>query len=213
MGPDRRGARITAALLVPALLGPALLLAADATRTAAQETGGSAGPDTASTEEAPVPDTAAVRDTVPADTASPRMTAPADTSSVPDSAGGTAADGPERSAEADTGGGATYRREIFTYPTGGRTDPFRPLELDQGMGPRFENLVLAGVIHAPEVGSVAILRDRSTGSRHRVRDGERIGNARVVEIRPDAVVFSVRGVAGPRREILPARRQEEENQP
>ena len=206
MGPDRRAPRITAALLAAGLS-----LTAGAAGTAAQETGGEAGPDTASAGEAPVPDTAAVRDNTPADTASPRMTAPADTSSVRDTAGGPAADGPERSAAADTGDGATYRREIFTYPTGGRTDPFRPLELGQGMGPRFENLVLAGIIHAPEVGSVVILRDRSTGSRHRVRDGERIGNARVVEIRPDAVVFSVRGVAGPRREILSARRQEEEN--
>lgn len=197
MGPDRRAPRITAAVLAAALS-----LTAGAAGTAAQETGGEAGPDTASAGEAPVPDTAAVPDT-----------APADTSSVRDTAGGPAAAGPERSAAADTGGGATYRREIFTYPTGGRTDPFRPLELGQGMGPRFENLVLSGIIHAPQVGSVVILRDRSTGSRHRVRDGERIGNARVVEIRPDAVVFSVRGVAGPRREILSARRQEEENQP
>lgn len=116
----------------------------------------------------------------------------------------------DTAAVADTGVDVTYRREVFTYPTGNRSDPFRPPEVG-GMGPRFEDLALAGVIHAPEIGSVAILKDRSTGKRHRVRDGERLGSVRIVEIRRDEVVFSVPGVTGPRREVLQAKRQQEEN--
>lgn len=188
MGADR------AAPLLPALLlGGALLLVPWTGGAAAQEAGGEGAADTASAS-----DTVSARDTVPA----------RDTAAVGDTAA--AADAP---APPDTSAGVTYRREVFEYPTGGRADPFRPLELGQGVGPRFENLVLGGIIHAPEIGSVVILRDRTTGSRHRVRDGERIGNAQVVEIRPDVVVFSVRGATGPRREILPAESEREENQP
>ncbi len=112
---------------------------------------------------------------------------------------------------ADTAAEVSYQREVFTYPTRGRPDPFRPPQLGAGSGPHFEDLSLAGLIYAPEIGSVAILTDRSTGKRHRVRDGERLGSVRVVEIRSDAVVFSVQGVAGPRREVLQATREEEEN--
>ncbi len=114
---------------------------------------------------------------------------------------------------ADTAADVTYRREVFTYPTGARRDPFRPPQLGVGTGPRFEDMSLAGLIHAPEIGSVAILRDGSTGDRHRVRDSERLGNFRVVEIRRDAVVFSVQGASGPRREVLQATREEQEENP
>lgn len=118
----------------------------------------------------------------------------------------------DTTAAADAAVDVTYQREVFTYPTGGRPDPFRAPQVGAGTGPHFEDLSLAGLIYAPEVGSVAILKDRSTGERHRVRDGERLGSVRVVEIRRDAVVFSVTGVAGPRREVLQATREEEENQ-
>lgn len=119
----------------------------------------------------------------------------------------------DTTAVADTAEDVSYRREVFTYPTAGRSDPFRPPQVGAGTGPHFEDLSLAGLIFAPEVGSVAILKDRSTGKRHRVRDGERLGTVRIVEIRRDAVVFSVQGVAGPRREVLQATREEQEENP
>ncbi len=132
----------------------------------------------------------------------------ADGSAAPDT---TAAPG-DTAAAGDTAATVSYRREIFTYPSTSRSDPFRPPSADVGMGPRFEDLALAGIIHAPEVGSVAILQDRSTGERHRVRDGESLGGVRVVEIRPAEVVFSVSGVTGERREVLRATSEEEGNQ-
>lgn len=180
--------------VLPLALGAALLALATAPGTAA----GRQQP--AARDTAPAPPADSVRGPgVGADTAAAGRAAPTA------EAGSTAV--------ADSASGITYRREVFTYPAAGRSDPFRPLELGAGMGPRFENLLLAGIIHAPEVGSVVVLRDRSTGRRHRVRDGERIGNARVLEIRPEAVVFSVRGPTGPRREILRSRTREEETQP
>ena len=121
--------------------------------------------------------------------------------------------GSDSAATADTLASVEYLREVFTYPTGGRPDPFRGPQVGAGTGPHFEDLSLAGLIFAPEIGSVAILKDGSTGKRHRVRDGERLGTVRVVEIRRDAVVFSVQGVAGPRREVLQATREEQEENP
>ena len=128
-------------------------------------------------------DTAAARDT-----ASVRDTAPA----------------------ADTLGALEYQREVFTYPTAGRRSPFRAPDAGEGMGPQFEDLSLSGIIHAPSIGSVAIVKDGATGERHRLREGQRIGDARVIEIRRDGVVFSVSGITGPRREVLQAKTEEQE---
>jgi hypothetical protein len=54
------------------------------------------------------------------------------------------------------------------------------------------------------------LIDGVTGKRHRVRRGDVVGNARVVEIRPDAVVFQVTEFGVTRSETLRIRREEEE---
>lgn len=114
---------------------------------------------------------------------------------------------------ADTAESVTYMREVFTYPAGARPNPFEPPQVGGGAGPRFGDMSLAGLIYAPEIGSVAILTDGSTGKRHRVRDGDRLGNFRIVEIRREEVVFSVQGATGPRREVLQATRDEEEENP
>lgn len=102
-----------------------------------------------------------------------------------------------------------YRREVFNYPLGDRPNPFRPPATEEGSGPRFEDLELAGIIHAPAVGSVAVLTDRVTGKRYRLRENESLGSARVMEIRPQQVVFSVEGVSGSRREVLRTDEEEE----
>lgn len=118
----------------------------------------------------------------------------------------------DTAAASDTAGETVdYRREVFTYPTGGRVDPFRPPQVE-GSGPRFEDLELAGIIYAPSVGSVAIVTDRSTGKRYRVRENERVGSARVTAIRAQQVVFSVGGATGSRREVLRTDQEEEENE-
>lgn len=103
-----------------------------------------------------------------------------------------------------------YRRETFVYPTDSRRNPFVNLIEEDAGGPQFENLDLTGIIFGGSAGSVASLIDRATDKRFRVRRGDIIGDARVVEIRPDAVVFQVTQFGVTRSETLRIRREEEE---
>jgi len=108
---------------------------------------------------------------------------------------------------------AIYRREKFVYPSDNRRNPFVSLvgpEVDSG--PIFEDLDLVGIIFGGSVGSVATVIDRATDKRYRVRRGDTVGSARVVEIRPDAVVFQVTEFGVTRSETLRIRRGEEEEE-
>jgi hypothetical protein len=98
---------------------------------------------------------------------------------------------------------AVYRRERFVYPPDGRRNPFEPL-IQEGRGARpiFENLDLVGIIFGGSAGSVATVIDRASEKRYRVRRGDVVGDARVVEIRPDAVVFRVTEFGVTRSETL-----------
>lgn len=104
---------------------------------------------------------------------------------------------------------AVYRRERFVYPTSNRRNPFMSLLDSEESGPEFDNLDLVGVIFGGSAGSVATLIDRATEKRHRVRRGDVVGNARVVEIRPDAVVFQVSRFGMTNSETLRIRKEEE----
>jgi hypothetical protein len=95
-----------------------------------------------------------------------------------------------------------YEREVFTYRPAGRRDPFRPLTDDDEMGPRFEQLSLRAIIHdTGQRNSLAMLADGS-GRVYRVREGDVLGNARVVEIGPSRVVMAVETFGTLRREML-----------
>lgn len=84
-----------------------------------------------------------------------------------------------------------YEREAFQYSWSDRRDPFVPLSDDADVGPRFEDLELLGVMHSSTLEeSVALLRD-SSDRRYRAKQGDVIGNARVVDIAPRRVVFAV----------------------
>jgi len=100
-----------------------------------------------------------------------------------------------------------YEREVFTYPAFDRRDPFQPLHLDTGAGPRFADLTLVGVLYTPQTGSVAILTDRTTGRRYRARERDNIGAARVVQIRTEEVDFVITSFGVSRRETLRVRRE------
>lgn len=95
-----------------------------------------------------------------------------------------------------------YAREVFGYPVAGRANPFRPPDSRSAVGPRFEDLKLSGILYGPSVGSVTVLRDIRTGRVHRLREGEKLGEARLVEVRPSQVVFAVAGPTGARTERL-----------
>lgn len=106
----------------------------------------------------------------------------------------------------------SYQREVFDYPAFQRRDPFRPRLGGATEGPRFENLVLSGVIYNPTVGSVAVLVDRATGRRHRVREGHRLGELRIDVIRRAEVEILVPAPAGRERRVLRVEKQREESE-
>lgn len=117
-------------------------------------------------------------------------------------------------AEGSTGGTTdpvSYQREVFDYPSFDRRDPFRARTGGVTEGPRFENLVLSGVIYNPSVGSVAVLVDRATGRRHRVREGQRLGQMWIDSIRRSEVELLLPGPEGRVARVLSmeTRRNEE----
>ncbi|MCG8466952.1 MAG: hypothetical protein MJB57_01895 [Gemmatimonadetes bacterium] len=112
-------------------------------------------------------------------------------------------------AEAQTPVSTVYEREVFTYPSFGRRDPFRPLNAGEQLGPRFEDLTLTGVLYNPTIGSVATLIDDKTGRRYRSREGDALGEIRVAAIRSDEVDFVITSFGISRRETLTVKKNKE----
>lgn len=113
----------------------------------------------------------------------------------------------QESAGSETG---TLTREVFDYPADGRRDPFEPLSAGDELGPRFEDLRLAGVIYSPERGSMAVMVDAATGRRYRVWEGDSIGGARLVRVHPDRAEFQVTVFGVSRRDTLRLKTQDKE---
>lgn len=98
-----------------------------------------------------------------------------------------------------------FEREIFTYPTFARRNPFRPLTGSNQGGPRFESLRVLGIIYSDDpIASTAMLGTSTVtvsedgtsvtvakGQSWYLKRGQSIGNIRVVEIRRDQVVVEV----------------------
>lgn len=135
---------------------------------------------------------------------------------APAALAGQEGDGSAR-AEADTAAAAAdslpvYEREVFGYPTANRRNPFQPIQTGEegGSGPRFEDLTLSGIIYNPSLGSVVVLVDTNLQKRYRLREGDRVGQTRVVDIRPNEVEFSISGATGgARREVLRVKQEQE----
>lgn len=117
---------------------------------------------------------------------------------------------PGDAAAQDTGDAATLEREVFDYPAADRRDPFEPLSTGDELGPRFEDLRLAGVIYSPERGSIAILVDAATQRRYRVWEGDVIGGARLITVYPDEAEFQVTIFGVSRRDTLRLRTRDKE---
>ncbi len=101
-------------------------------------------------------------------------------------------------------------REVFDYPSTGRRDPFEPLSTEQDLGPRFEDLRLAGVIYSPDRGSIAVLVDVATQRRYRVWEGDVIGGARLISVGQDHAEFTVTVFGVSRRDTLRLKPQDKE---
>ncbi|MBX6362825.1 MAG: hypothetical protein IRZ00_03060 [Gemmatimonadetes bacterium] len=103
-----------------------------------------------------------------------------------------------------------FDREVFSYPAEGRRDPYTSVVGRADGGPRFENLSLRGIIYAPATGqSLVLLADTVAKKAYRARRGDVVGNARVLDVGPTRVLFSVDNYGVVRQETLELKRNPE----
>lgn len=117
-----------------------------------------------------------------------------------------------------------YEREVFSYPTFQRRNPFAPLVGTNEGGPRFEQLRVLGIIYSDDAASsIAIVgtsevttsQDGSQvtvspdGQAWYLKRGQSIGNIRIIEIRREQVVVEIEefGLTEQRIMQLQTRRQ------
>jgi hypothetical protein len=102
-------------------------------------------------------------------------------------------------------------RETFAY-TGGSRDPFASLLNTTSAGPEIGSLELVGVYQnlRNSDNSVVVLRDKATAKRYKLRVGDQVGRAKLVQIRPRDAVFTIRDFGFERQETLSLRKQEVE---
>lgn len=104
-------------------------------------------------------------------------------------------------------------RETFAYG-GGARDPFGSLINTKSAGPELIDLQLVGIYEdmRSSANSVAVLREKQSGKRHKLRTGDQIGRLRVAQIRNKDVVFTVEDFGFERQETLSLRKQEDSTQ-
>jgi hypothetical protein len=102
-------------------------------------------------------------------------------------------------------------RETFAY-SGGTRDPFASLLNSKSTGPEIADLDLVGVYQdlRDTDNSIVVLREKATAKRHKMRVGDQLGRARLVQIRPRDAVFTIRDFGFERQETLSLRKQEVE---
>ncbi len=117
-----------------------------------------------------------------------------------------------------------FEREVFSYPDYERRNPFKTLLSADGGGPRFESLLLLGILFSPFEGeSIALFGEGTrtvnttnagvrtgvtvdiTGGTYRVREGATLGNLTVVSIERLQVTIELVefGITESRTMILP----------
>ncbi|MGH7475372.1 MAG: hypothetical protein ACRELD_03715 [Longimicrobiales bacterium] len=103
-----------------------------------------------------------------------------------------------------------YDREVFSYPSQARRDPFAALSGAEqgGLGPRFDELTIRGIIYSPIADRSVVLLGDPQGKVYRVKQGEIVGNARVVSIQPLRVLFEVENFGVRRQQVLELTRSE-----
>jgi hypothetical protein len=101
-------------------------------------------------------------------------------------------------------------REAYSYG-GGARDPFQSLVNNKDAGPELSDLQLVGVYQdvRSAANSVAIVRDKKSTKRYKLRTGDLVGRLRVVQIRPKDVVFTIEDFGFERQETLSLRKQED----
>ena len=102
-------------------------------------------------------------------------------------------------------------RETFAY-SGGARDPFASLLNTSAAGPEIADLDLVGVYQdlRGTGNSIVVLREKATAKRHKLRVGDQLGRAKLVQIRARDAVFTIRDFGYERQETLSLRKQEVE---
>lgn len=99
-----------------------------------------------------------------------------------------------------------FDREVFSYPAEGRRDPFKPLVGGPNAGgPLFNDIVLRGIIYSPDPRRSVALVQVGGKRTFRLRRGDVIGNARVLDIAPLRVRFAVENFGTVRTETVDLR--------
>lgn len=94
-----------------------------------------------------------------------------------------------------------FEREVFEYPGRARRDPFLPLT-GQNAGPLFDDLQLRMIIFDSNPNESIVSLVDVSGNNYRLRRGETVGNATVIDIGPTRVIFSVDDFGLRRQEVL-----------
>jgi hypothetical protein len=104
-------------------------------------------------------------------------------------------------------------RESFSY-SGSARDPFQSLLTSARVGPELSDLQLVGIYQDLRYASnsVAVLRDKASGRRYKLRVGDSVGRLKVAQIRQYDVVFNVEDFGYERQETLSLRKREADTQ-
>lgn len=97
----------------------------------------------------------------------------------------------------------TVHREVFSYESGGRRDPYLSLMTSSDIRPLLSDLRVTAIAFDP-VGrnSVAILRDNFSKTQYRARVGQQLGRMRVSSISAKSVQFTIEEYGFNRTETL-----------
>ncbi|CAN5815483.1 hypothetical protein BH23GEM9_BH23GEM9_15210 [soil metagenome] len=94
-----------------------------------------------------------------------------------------------------------FEREVFSYRSRGRRDPFQPLT-SVASGPLFTDLRLLMILFDEDPSNSVVAVSDATNRHYRLRRGDSVGNATVIDIAPSRVVFSVVDFGIRRQEIV-----------
>lgn len=100
-----------------------------------------------------------------------------------------------------------FEREVFHYPGKARRDPFRPLTATSS-GPLFQELKLHMILYSDDPARSVVSLSDGAQKQYRLRRGDSVGNATVIDISPTRVVFSVLDFGIRRQEILNLKERE-----
>ncbi|HEX2165882.1 MAG TPA: hypothetical protein VHG09_01470 [Longimicrobiales bacterium] len=94
-----------------------------------------------------------------------------------------------------------FEREVFNYPGRARRDPFMPLT-GENAGVLFSDLTLRMILFDDDPRRSIVAVSDAAGKQYRLRRGDSVGGATVVDIGRTRVVFSVNDFGIRRQEVL-----------